>query len=123
MVGAVKHTFGEIIGDLKPKRLIVGAAVLFATGWFISRVLPGAAARMGLRPRPLLPQYQNGWPEPFGLTPILPSIMGTLAPAPTSASTSGPSQADLGRAIIAATQASLPSSSGDILTNITAGNA
>ena len=122
MVGAVKHTFREIFSELSPKHLVVGAAVFFGTGWLISRVFPGAAARMGLRPRPLVPSYQNSWPEPFGLQPVLPSLMGSGAPAPTATS-SGPSQADLGRAIVAATQASLPSSSGDILQNITAGNA
>jgi hypothetical protein len=121
-VATVKASFRQILSELSPKHLVVGVAVFFATGWVISRVLPGAAFRMGLTPRPLLPDYQNDWPEPFGLEPLLPSLMKKTAPASTSTS-SGASQESLGRAIIAATQAALPASSGDILANITSGNA
>jgi hypothetical protein len=124
MVGAVKSTFKEILGDLKPKHLAVGAAVLFITAWGFSRLLPGAAARMGLRPRPIWPAYQMGWYEPLGMIPVLPTSMNMGATAqPSATSTSGPSQAQLGQAIVAAAQASQQiTSSGDILANITAGN-
>jgi hypothetical protein len=123
MVGAVKHTFREIISEIKPKHLIVGASVLFITAWVFRRLLPGAALRMGLNPAPLAPSYQNTWPEPFGLQPILPAVLGAKPMTTRSMTSSGPTQEQLGQAIIAATQASLPSSSGDILASITSGNA
>lgn len=119
MVGAIKHTFGEILSELKPKHLVVGAAVLFATAWVFRRLLPGAAVRMGLNPAPLAPSYQNTLPEPFGLMPLISHAASTPAPMTSSG---GPSQADLGRAIVAASQGA-QSGAGDILASITAGNA
>lgn len=121
-----KGIISDVVADLKPKHLAVGMIVLFATAWTFRRVLPGAARRMGLTPAPLAPSYQNSWPEPFGLVPLLPVPGAMVQPsmsATSTATSAGQSQADLGRAIVAATQAALPSSSGDILANITAGNA
>ena len=110
--------FRDVVADLKPKHLVVGAAVLFVTAWAFSRLLPGAAARMGLRPRPLFPDYQNTWPEPFGLSPLIGA--GPMA-TPAASRTTGPTQAQLGQAIVTAAQGG--ASSSDILQSITSGNA
>lgn len=72
----------EVIGDLKPRHLIVGGLTLFALCWGFSRLLPGAAARMGIRPRPLF-DAQNTLPEPIGMQPLaslnLPGMSGAPA--------------------------------------------
>ncbi len=112
----------EILEDVNPmkRHIWVTVAMVFVGGWVLSRVFPGAAMRVGLRPRPILPAWQNGFYEPLGLVPVIPGVApSAVAPTATPALT----QAQIGQAIVQATQASLPVSSGDILQNITSGNA
>ena len=61
------------------KPLAIGVAGTLATLYVISRLLPGAAARVGLLPRPISAQ-QISWPEPFGLKPLS-SYFGSGLPA------------------------------------------
>lgn len=86
MVGA--GTVKEIVDNLHPKHLVVGVAILFCSAWVLSRLLPGAAARAGIRPRPLL-DAQMSLPEPFGLMNVknyLPGSVNALLPGGTASS-------------------------------------
>lgn len=69
------------------KPLAIGVAGTLATMYVISRLLPGAAVRVGLLPRPLA-AAQIGWPEPFGLKPLA-SYFGNGARATAQTVTNG----------------------------------
>lgn len=107
-VGIIK----EVAGELKPRHLIVGAFTLFALCWGFSRLAPGAAARMGIRPRPLF-DAQNSLPEPFGMQPLTSLGLPGMQPTPSAAASSA------SQIIAAATGGG----SADILQGITSGNA
>ncbi|MEK7383969.1 MAG: hypothetical protein AAB262_11890 [Elusimicrobiota bacterium] len=68
------------IPNIKP--VLIGVAATMLTLYAISRLLPGAAARVGLMPRPISAQ-QIGWYEPFGLKPLSALTSGTKAQAQT----------------------------------------
>ena len=55
------------IPNIKP--VLIGVAATMLTLYAISRLLPGAAARAGLIPRPLNAAQANFY-EPFGLRPL-----------------------------------------------------
>ena len=48
------------------KPLAIGVVGTLATLYVISRLLPGAAQRVGLQPRPLTLGQWTDWYEPFG---------------------------------------------------------
>lgn len=69
-VADVKAVVRNVAGEfLSVRNLLTGLIVLGVSSWVFSRVLPGAAARVGILPRPWSPK-QIGWPEPFGLVPL-----------------------------------------------------
>jgi len=90
--------------DMNVKSLAKGVLITGIAIWIISRGLPGFAARIGVMPRPFNPA-QNPLPEPFGLKPWIPSLgsylPGSLTAQPAKAITSsGPTQEQLGQAIV-----------------------
>lgn len=104
--------------DMNVKSFAKGLLVTGIAIWVISRALPGFATRIGVMPRPFLPAQQNTLPEPFGLKPWIPSLSGYLPSSMGAArvpAASGPSQEQLGAAIVAASTASA-------LANITGGS-
>lgn len=100
--------------DMNVKQLVKFTVCVAVGVWLVSRVTPGLAARVGIRPRPLLPQYQNTFYEPFGLVPVLPTSMSKPAPAATATAvpTAGMTQEQLGAAIVASTSNALSAITG-----------
>lgn len=64
------------------KPLAIGVAGTLATLYVISRLLPGAAARVGLLPHPIS-AMQISWPEPFGLKRLSSFLSNSGAKAQT----------------------------------------
>jgi hypothetical protein len=82
---------------MNPKTLLIGAGITAGSLFILSAILPGIGQWVGLRTNPLLPSLHpslNFWP-------FAPMPMNGGGAAVTSASSGGPSQEELGRAIVA----------------------
>lgn len=99
------------------KHFLWGVGILLVSAWFASRFLPGAAARAGIRPRPLF-DAQNTLPEPIGLVRLKDYFSGSTSPG--ASVTAAPSQESLGASIVASTTAAVNSASAS-LASITGG--
>jgi hypothetical protein len=113
-------TIRSVLNELKPAHLIVGTIVFIATAWTVSRLLPGAARRVGIAPRPIH-AMQNTWPEPFGTKPLLP-MRGAASPAASPAASvnalANLSEEDKGRLITSLASGG----ASDLLAQITGGS-
>lgn len=85
---------------LSPKTLLIGVGITAGSLFILSAILPGIGQWVGLRSMPLLPRLHPS----LNLWPFVPRAMngngnGDTFVAPSS--TSGPTQEELGRAIVA----------------------
>ena len=85
---------------MNPKTLLIGAGVTAGSLFVLSAILPGIGQWVGLRTMPLLPRLHPS----LAIWPFVPMMMngngnGSAAAAPSS--NGGPSQEELGRAIVA----------------------
>lgn len=84
---------------MSPKTLLIGAGVTLGTLAILSYLLPGLGVLGGLRPQPVLPMLS----DKLAIWPFVPgnSAMNGGGAAASPSSSSGPSQEELGRAIVA----------------------
>jgi hypothetical protein len=80
---------------MNPKTLLIGAGITAGSLFVLSAILPGIGQWVGLRTMPLLPRLHPS----LGIWPFIPMPMNGGGAQPTTAS-GGPSQEQLGQAIV-----------------------
>lgn len=88
---------------LSPKTLLIGVGVTAGSLFILSNILPGIGALVGLRVNPLLPRFLPQL-SMFPFVPLAGMPAAAIPQAQTqlqSSTPSGPTQEELGRAIVA----------------------